>query len=979
MDWLAAIPPAALIIVVFLVVAVESLGIPLPGETILITTTLLAATSGLNPVWIGAAAAAGAIIGDSVGYVIGARYGRRIISVLNRRFPKHVGPKRLGAAVHLMRRWGPWAVFFGRFVAVLRIFSGPLAGMFRMPYPIFLTANAAGGIVWAGLVVTIVTLLGKAATEILHRFSWAALVVAGVVGIVIAIVVVYRARRRAATGEAPEPVVSLTEEELDELLSPNAAGAMRAAGTPTDVAPNQAPVATQRADFRAAVGYVFTPIRWALRRVPVTTVFVTVFIVLGVVTGGLWQPIHTAPWFSNVAFGIESFEAGRWWTIFTGLFITTGPGAYATAIIGAAVFGGWVEYRFGGVRMAGIFIAGHLVGVLGAFGVAAALEPTGWEWAHTITTTLDVGPSCGIFALVATSTAFMRSPYRLRWRLVLVAWVSIALLYIGDVADLEHFISVVVFVIVARIMVGEHRSRTRPTERDWRLFAVAGLVILGVVQVLITVLPLDGPLGPTTLTQGSWTDVLFDAIAIVLIVNWLRRGHRWAWWAAMALTVLNLLVTVLLVVVTIVTGIPLDFATIWLSTAILWVVQAGLLIASRHAFRVAANQTRRRLPDAIGPGARRARRTAAAIIAQHGGGPLATVALRPENRVFVTEGGTHAIAYQQHGGVALAIGDPIGPDRPVGARAAAIAAFADAAERVGLTPSVFAASEPADAPDGWRVSPLGRDLRVGLRAFVDEGEGGADGRVPAVRALDGLAATAGLRSIVKPLAEQSWEIRSQARAFTSVWVTDRHVPELGLTVGGSLGSLRGVARTSAVVDRNGALLAATTWLPIDGAGGTIVGWSLDVVSRATGAGVDVEGGGDVRGDGDGDVAEPAPGTALTTNDAVRLAVLAACRAFAAEGAEVVSLAASGLGQDRGEPDGVAVRAVAGIAARVEPLFGAADIAEFAAELGAESVPLSLFCREDTDQPRVSYAIARGFLTNGRFGDIANLSGALLTR
>ncbi|MGG7464861.1 VTT domain-containing protein [Plantibacter sp. YIM 135347] len=1015
MDWLAAIPPAALLGVVFVVVAVESLGVPLPGETVLITTTLLAATSGLSPVWVAAAAAAGAIIGDSVGYFIGSRYGRRIISVLNRKFPKHVGPKRLGVAVHLMRRWGPWAVFFGRFVAVLRIFSGPLAGMFRMPYPIFLAANAAGGIIWASLVVTVVTLLGKAATEILHRFSWAALAIAGVVAIVIAIVVVYRARRRAASGQAPEPVVSLTEEELDELLSPEGAVSLRAASdervrdvagaadavagsgviarggstapgstsgsvsgtTPTSGIEIGVPVPPARpaADLRAAVRYVFTPLRWAFTNAPATSGFLIVFIALGVVTEGLWRPIHTASWYSSVAFGVPSFQDGHWWTIFTGMFLTTGPAAYVIAILGIGVFGGWVEVRFGTLRAAAIFVGGHLIGILGAVGFALLFAPTGWEWAQTLTTTLDVGPSCGILACIATATAFMRSPYRLRWRLLLIAWVSIAVLYVGHISDLEHFISVIVFVIVARVMVGEHRSTSRPTERDWRLYAVAGLVILGVVQILITLVPLEGPLGPTTLTQGTWTDVLFDTIAIIVIVNWLRRGHRWAWWAAMALTVVNLLVTALLVTLILVAGVTLDFAAVWLSTTVLWIAEAALLIGSRHAFRVSSNQTRRRLPDAIGPGARRSRRIASGLLAEHGGGPLATVALRPQNRVFLTPDEQHAIGYQQHGGVALAIGDPIGA---AAGRAEAIAAFADAAERVGLTPSVFAATDPADAPEGWRVSPLGRDLVVrpadidgsGISSGSGSGSGSgiSSSSSSAVRALDAAVRDYGLRTVVRPLADQTWEIRSQARALDSVWTTDKHVPELGLTVGGSSGSLREVARTSAVLDRTGTLLAAVTWLPVDGPGGVVTGWSLDLVVRA------IDGGDEHSGAAAGGVVGRP-----SLDDAVRIAVLAACRAFAAEGAQTVSLAPSGLGQDHTEPDGVAVRAIAGIASRVEPRYGAEDLAAFAAELGAETVPLYLFCREDTDQPRVSYAIARGFLPASRLGDLANLSGALLTR
>ncbi|KQQ52675.1 VTT domain-containing protein [Plantibacter sp. Leaf314] len=961
MDWLSEFPPGVLLLVVFLVVAVESLGVPLPGETVLIGATLLAASSGLNPVFVAAAAAGGAILGDSIGYWVGKRYGRRLLSVLNRRFPKQVGPKRLGAAVHLMRRWGPWAVFVGRFIAVLRIFSGPLAGMFRMTYPHFLLANAAGGIAWASLVVTVVTLLGSAATEFLHRFSWAALALAGAAAVVIAVVLVFRARRRAARPVEERTAVSLTEAELDELLSPSGSAALASAApqtTPTAPTPSAAPV---RTDLRAAIAAVFTPLRWALRTTPATTAFVTVFVALGVVTGGLWRPIDQAAWYPSFAYGVPSLEAGRWWTVLTGMFITADPLTYLIAILGAAVFGGWVEARFGTLRASAIFLSGHLVGILGALGAATALAQLDWPWAQSLATTLDVGPSCGILACVATATAFMRSPYRLRWRLLLLSWVSIALLYVGKIDDLEHWIATVVFVVVARLLIGEHRSTPRPTMRDWRLFAVAGLLVIGAVQLLVTLVPLDGPLGSTTLTQGSILDVGLDTVAILLIANWLRRGHRWAWWAAMVLTVGNLLTTLALVAFTWFAMVPLVASTIWISASVLWVGQAVVLVLSRHAFRVAANQTRRRLPGAVGPGARRARARAAELLREDGGGPLSASALRPENRIFVTADGGHAVFYQQHAGVALALGEPIGardgaPD--------AVLAFTAAAEQAGLTPAAFAVREPSIVPEGWRVSPLGRDLVLELPAANARDGGAGD------PADNGPATEPEWSSILLPSDELPWELRSQIRALTSVWVSDRRVPELGLTVGasvetaGATGQARSAARSSVVTDARGTVLAAVTWLPIPGPGGTVGGWALDTVLRA------------VATDATGEAETP---SSADVNRAVERALTDACRRFAAAGASTVSFSASGLARDGSEPDGVAVRTVAGIAHRVDPLHGFAEIAAVAERLGATSVPLFLACREDADQPRVAYAAAAGFLTGIRLRDLPALSGSLLVR
>jgi len=85
--------------------------------------------------------------------------------------------------IYLFRRHGGKVVFFGRFIALLRIFAGPLAGALRMSYPKFLAANATGGLIWAGGTTAVVYYLGLAAERWLSRFSWVALVVAIVIGI----------------------------------------------------------------------------------------------------------------------------------------------------------------------------------------------------------------------------------------------------------------------------------------------------------------------------------------------------------------------------------------------------------------------------------------------------------------------------------------------------------------------------------------------------------------------------------------------------------------------------------------------------------------------------------------------------------------------------------------------------------------------------------------------------------------------------
>jgi membrane protein DedA with SNARE-associated domain len=201
---LQSIPPLAVYGMVGAVVGVESLGIPLPGEIVLVSAALLSSRHELavNPVGVGAAAVIGAVIGDSIGYTIGRRLGLPLFDRLGRRFPNHFGPGHVMFAERLFDRWGARAVFFGRFIALLRIFAGPLAGALKMRYARFLLANVSGALCWAGGTTALVYYAGMAAERWLTRFSWIALLLAVVCGAIAAIVLRERTSRAIAELEA---------------------------------------------------------------------------------------------------------------------------------------------------------------------------------------------------------------------------------------------------------------------------------------------------------------------------------------------------------------------------------------------------------------------------------------------------------------------------------------------------------------------------------------------------------------------------------------------------------------------------------------------------------------------------------------------------------------------------------------------------------------------------------------------------------
>lgn len=168
---------------VFIIVMLESAGVPLPGETALLLAAIFAGATGqLDIAAVIAVAAAGAIIGDNIGFWVGRRFGLPLLLKYGELI--HLHEERLKLGQYLFRHHGAKIVFFGRFIAVLRIFAALLAGVNHYRWGPFLFYNATGGIVWA----TAFGLGGYFFGDAVHRVSgpigMAALAaaIAGVIG-----------------------------------------------------------------------------------------------------------------------------------------------------------------------------------------------------------------------------------------------------------------------------------------------------------------------------------------------------------------------------------------------------------------------------------------------------------------------------------------------------------------------------------------------------------------------------------------------------------------------------------------------------------------------------------------------------------------------------------------------------------------------------------------------------------------------------
>jgi membrane protein DedA with SNARE-associated domain len=150
-------------------VAIEAAGVPVPGETALIASAVLASQGHLSIELVIAIAAVAAIVGDNFGYMLGARFGRRLLERPGRTQERRLVALKQGE--QLFERHGPKAVFIGRWIALLRIWAAWLAGMASMRWRSFLLWNALGGICWALFFGLLGYYGGEAAAELVARLG----------------------------------------------------------------------------------------------------------------------------------------------------------------------------------------------------------------------------------------------------------------------------------------------------------------------------------------------------------------------------------------------------------------------------------------------------------------------------------------------------------------------------------------------------------------------------------------------------------------------------------------------------------------------------------------------------------------------------------------------------------------------------------------------------------------------------------------
>ncbi|MCC4247976.1 MULTISPECIES: bifunctional lysylphosphatidylglycerol flippase/synthetase MprF [Microbacterium] len=662
------------------------------------------------------------------------------------------------------------------------------------------------------------------------------------------------------------------------------------------------------------------------RRLPATAALALLLLAVGVASAGLWSPFAASPLHDSVAYGLPALEAGRWWTPATGTFFVSVPWLYAPIIVGLTGMG-YLELRRGSRVAVTYFVGGQLAAVLLASALLwlAALLP--WPWAQGQASSLDVGPSPGIIACLAAAVSLLPSPWRLRAWTVLIAVLSVTFLYWGSLNDLEHLLAVALVLAVDRSLRPQ-----RVTVREQRLIAFVVVCGLGALDILTYVSPTTGPFGTSDPVSGSWVDVAVNSVVVLAVATGVRRGRRWAWVLLVAYGILNALILVTAATLVLVVGlgvlegtIDIDL-TITLASSATWVVALVYLWLVRAAFRARPTAS---LGVSPAPGVDDVK----AELRATGGGTLSW--MTTWEGMSYARFGRGIVAFQRRSGVALVLGDPLGPEET---RAATVRMFVERAEDAGLAPCFFSAGEATRAavPAGWRSIVVADDTIVDLPGLQFTGKAWG-----AVRTSLNRAEREGMTFRLSRLADETWGIRQQLRAISESWVGEKGLPEMGFTLGTLHEAADPEVRVALAVSPAGDVDGFLSWLPVYGEG-RVRGWTLDLMRRREG--------------GFGPVMEYLIGSSA--------------QQFSSEGAEVMSLSGAPLAHEYPPDAGVIADLQGRMAAMLEPVYGFASLHRFKQKFHPRYETMYLLFRDEADLTRIGAALTRAFLPHATLRQFA---------
>jgi lysylphosphatidylglycerol synthetase-like protein (DUF2156 family) len=653
--------------------------------------------------------------------------------------------------------------------------------------------------------------------------------------------------------------------------------------------------------------------------------FTTGLVVAMLLTSAAYGTLSGHPHADGMSFGLPALRDGRVWTYLIGGLIVPSAGLLPVAGGLVAVVVGALEHRVGARRTALTVIGTHLVGTVGASLFLWVASGVDWRWADGLARLSDTGLSAGGLGVLAVLTAFLHPPLRRAIRVGVGAYLVVILLRSGLLWDLEHLLSFGAGLVVGPWAAGRRRTPWCP--RGSNLSGVRGgasllLAATAATELVEVFFPgYGGPLGPGPVVDPSApalaTSIGFLVVALPL-ADGLRRGSALAWHVLLVSTAGTLVLHVA------------HLVTLGVGDVVL----AATLLALAVWHHGAAGSRSRRPRTIVADLERR--------ITTYGAGSLGWQNMWSGSESWATGDGAVALTYRPGSGIAIVVGDPVGPR----ARwTEAIEEFREFCQQEGLTPAWYAVGDDvvaASASHGWSSLQIGEDTVIALADLEFKGRSWQD-----VRTARNRAAKEGITMRTLHLHDTSPDLLEQVREISEAWVQDKPLPEMGFTLGGVTEALDPQVRTHVAVDAGGHVHGVTSWMPVH-RDGRVVGWTLDLMRR--------------RNDGFRPVME--------------FLIAESAMTFKDEGFESLSLSVAPLAR-RGQGSVGALDRVLDTASRVlEPTYGFRSLLGFKAKFDPTFRPVHLVYASGLDLPRISLAIGHAYLPELTVGQLGHLAGEI---
>jgi len=582
------------------------------------------------------------------------------------------------------------------------------------------------------------------------------------------------------------------------------------------------------------------------RRVPITSVLIVVAWVMWLLAR------NTSP---QRAYGLTSDMAGQSWRFFTsGLTEKTLP-ALLIATVVLAVLGSAAEYMLGSRQYLGFGLVLQVFSVIGMLVTRDVMVVCRSSWAKAWLTEPFLSQIPWVFGVATVASSHFGRLWRRRLLVVLLVITGSMVLYSGSAADVARLMAVVAGAVMSRTPV--RGSLRRSSLQEFRLLIAAAFVMIAAGPLMTSVNPdSDAPLSriylltweesPVTVREAGVLGAIFNLvpliIAVVLAIG-LARGRRIAWWGAQVFlwaTIAGLLFEAFRIT-KLETDIPINLmASYGLLTVLPWLVLIVVLLVYWRDFRAPAEHGTTKLlvlrissfsvlVCCLWVGSVMALRDHfEPHVSLLGTIKALRVVLLPPvlSRVFTADiHPADQLAYRLHSSTVLTLGEPVVNSGDATAQSLADE-FGKFAEQQGWTLAWYSVgAEFAAGRPGTSKLQVAEESIVSTELVTFRGKKFQD-----VRTARNRAGKEGIRAVWTTWNDAGTMIRSQIRALSEEWVSDKSLPEMGFTLG-NLSTLHDPeVRLMLALDEHDNLHGVTSWLPVyeDGA---LAGWMLDFMRR----------------------------------------------------------------------------------------------------------------------------------------------------